>query len=59
MKAAFVFSGQGAQSVGMGKDIVAESEDADLYAAICHENGLTSEMVQKYCPELFAGMFPG
>jgi beta-glucosidase len=32
---------------------------ADLYAAICHENGLTSEMVQKYCPEIFAGMFPG
>ena len=32
---------------------------ADLYAAICHENGLTSDMVQKYCPEIFAGMFPG
>ena len=32
---------------------------ADLYAAICKENGLTSEMVQKYCPEAFAGMFPG
>jgi len=32
---------------------------ADLYAAICKENGLTSDMVQKYCPEIFAGMFPG
>ena len=32
---------------------------AELYAAICHENGLTSDMVQKYCPEIFAGMFPG
>jgi len=32
---------------------------ADLYAAICKENGLTSEMVQKYCPEIFADMFPG
>ncbi len=32
---------------------------ADLYAAICKENGLTSEMVQKYCPEIFAKMFPG
>jgi beta-glucosidase len=32
---------------------------ADLYAAICKENGLTSEMVEQYCPEIFAGMFPG
>jgi len=32
---------------------------ADLYAAICKENGLTSEMVQKYCPEIFEKMFPG
>ena len=32
---------------------------ADLYAAICKENGLTSEMVQKYCPEVYAAMFPG
>jgi beta-glucosidase len=32
---------------------------ADLYAAICKENGITSEMVQKYCPEIFARMFPG
>jgi hypothetical protein len=30
-----------------------------LYAAICQENGLSSEMVQKYCPEIFARMFPG
>ncbi len=30
----------------------------DLYAAICRENGLTSEMVQQYCPEVFEKMFP-
>ncbi len=32
---------------------------ADLYAAICKENGLSSEMVQKYCPEVYAKLFPG
>ncbi|HSQ38668.1 MAG TPA: family 1 glycosylhydrolase [Anaerolineales bacterium] len=31
---------------------------ADLYAAICHENGLSSEMVSKYCPEVFEKLFP-
>ncbi len=31
----------------------------DLYAAICKENGLTSEMVQQYCPEVYEKMFPG
>jgi beta-glucosidase len=31
---------------------------ADLYAEICKENGLSSEMVQKYCPEVFAKLFP-
>ena len=31
---------------------------ADLYAEICKENGLTSEMVQKYCPEIFNTLFP-
>ncbi|HEY6072554.1 MAG TPA: family 1 glycosylhydrolase [Anaerolineales bacterium] len=31
---------------------------ADLYAAICKENGLSSEMVQKYCPEVFEKLFP-
>jgi beta-glucosidase len=31
---------------------------ADLYAEICKENGLTSEMVQKYCPEVFDKLFP-
>jgi beta-glucosidase len=30
----------------------------DLYAAICRENGLSSEMVQKYCPEVFDKIFP-
>jgi beta-glucosidase len=32
---------------------------ADLYAGICKENGLSSAMVQKYCPEIFEKMFPG
>jgi beta-glucosidase len=32
---------------------------ADLYAEICKENGLTSDMVKKYCPEVFEEMFPG
>jgi len=31
---------------------------ADLYAEICKENGLSSEMVQKYCPEVFEKIFP-
>ncbi|HRQ23271.1 MAG TPA: family 1 glycosylhydrolase [Anaerolineales bacterium] len=30
----------------------------DLYAEICKENGLSSEMVQKYCPEVFETIFP-
>lgn len=30
----------------------------DLYAAICKENGLSSEMVSKYCPEVFGKIFP-
>lgn len=31
---------------------------ADLYAAICRENGLSSEMVTQYCPEAFDKLFP-
>jgi beta-glucosidase len=31
---------------------------ADLYAEICRENGLSSEMVGKYAPEIFDVMFP-
>jgi len=30
----------------------------DLYAEICRENGISSEMVQKYCPEVFDKIFP-
>ncbi|MFN8434659.1 MAG: family 1 glycosylhydrolase [Anaerolineales bacterium] len=29
----------------------------DLYAEICKENGISSEMVQKYCPEVFEKLF--
>lgn len=32
---------------------------ADLYAEICTGNGLSSETVQKYCPEALPKMFPG
>jgi len=31
----------------------------DLYAAICKANALSSEMVETYAPEAFAGIFPG
>lgn len=31
---------------------------ADLYAEICKENGLSSGMVEKYCPEAFEKLFP-
>jgi beta-glucosidase len=34
-------------------------KSADLYAAICKENGLSSEMVQRYAPEVFNKLFPG
>jgi beta-glucosidase len=32
---------------------------ADLYAEICRENGITSEMVAKYTPQLAEKLFPG
>ncbi len=31
---------------------------ADLYAEICRENGLSTEMVEKYCPEALSKIFP-
>jgi beta-glucosidase len=31
---------------------------ADFYAEICKENALSSDMVQKYCPEVFDKLFP-
>ncbi len=34
-------------------------KSVDLYADICHENGISTEMVAKYCPEVFEKMFPG
>jgi len=34
-------------------------QSAGLYAAICKENGLTSGMVEKYCPEVSRTLFPG
>lgn len=32
---------------------------ADFYAEICRENGLSSEMVSRYVPEILEQMFPG
>jgi len=32
---------------------------ADLYAEICRENGISSEMVSRYAPDVFATLFPG
>jgi len=32
---------------------------ADLYAAICRQNALSSEMVAEFAPELLESMFPG
>jgi beta-glucosidase len=32
---------------------------ADLYAEICKENGLSSEMVARFAPEILEQMFPG
>jgi beta-glucosidase len=31
---------------------------ADLYAEICHENGISDDMVRKYAPELIPELFP-
>jgi beta-glucosidase len=31
----------------------------DVYAAICKENGISSEMVAKYTPEILTKLFPG
>jgi beta-glucosidase len=32
---------------------------ADLYSAICQQNGISSEIVQKYAPQAFDRLFPG
>jgi beta-glucosidase len=32
---------------------------ADLYAEICRENGISSETVEKYAPEVLEKLFPG
>jgi beta-glucosidase len=32
---------------------------ADLYAEICRENGISTDMVSRYAPEVVADMFPG
>ncbi|MEW6716065.1 MAG: family 1 glycosylhydrolase [Chloroflexota bacterium] len=31
---------------------------ADLYASICRQNALSSDMVQQYCPEIYPVLFP-
>lgn len=32
---------------------------AELYAQICQQNGISSDMVAKYAPDIFAKIFPG
>ena len=32
---------------------------ADLYAEICQENGISSNMVAKYAPQVLSALFPG
>jgi beta-glucosidase len=32
---------------------------ADLYAEICRENGISSDMVSRYAPEIFSALYPG
>jgi len=34
-------------------------KSGDVYASICKENGITSEMVEKYVPEILSTIFPG
>jgi beta-glucosidase len=43
----------------VGTQIRRKRQSADLYAQICNENGLSSEMVEKYAPEIFGQLFPG
>jgi beta-glucosidase len=31
----------------------------DLYADICHQNAISSEMVRKFAPQVFGQLFPG
>jgi beta-glucosidase len=46
-----------------GLDIATQARirrrSVDLYADICKENGLSTEMVAAYCPEVMQKMFPG
>jgi beta-glucosidase len=30
----------------------------DLYAEICRQNGLSSDMIEKYCPDSIQNIFP-
>jgi len=34
-------------------------KSVDVYASICKENGISSEMVKKYMPEILPSLFPG
>jgi beta-glucosidase len=36
-----------------------ERRSGKFYAEICRENGLTSDMVRRYAPEIAAKLFPG
>jgi beta-glucosidase len=34
-------------------------KSVDVYASICQENGINSEMVEKMVPEILPDLFPG
>ncbi|MFH2130400.1 MAG: family 1 glycosylhydrolase [bacterium] len=34
-------------------------KSVDIYASICKENGISSEMVEKFVPEILPNLFPG
>jgi beta-glucosidase len=36
-----------------------ERASGKLYDEICKENGVTSDMVRRYAPEIFNVLFPG
>lgn len=45
-----------------GLDVITQQRirrpSVDLYEEICHENGISTEMVRKYAPEILESMFP-
>jgi beta-glucosidase len=49
----------GLWELDLSSQVRRKRRSADFYAEICRENALTSAMVEKYCPEVLAKLFPG